>query len=179
MRRQVRPDRVGTRRGRRAGIGAATLAAAALAVGMGLAGGLAGCAVDFANRHAAQEVEARARPPGSPYLGWRIYQQRCAACHGDSAEVLGGVPGAPDLRERMRGLGPHRFIDLVLRRYEGLVAPGSPRETLVDDIVERRAGELTMPEWQGEPLVQAHLVDLHAYLVARSEGRLGPGRPAR
>lgn len=137
-----------------------------------------GCALDFANRHAAQELEAHARPPGSAYLGWRIYQQRCAACHGDSVEVLGAAPGAPDLRERMRGLGPQRFVDLVLRRYDGLV-PGAPRDTLIDDLVAGRGEPITMPAWNGEPLVQAHLVDLYAYLAARANGTLAAGRPAR
>lgn len=150
----------------------ATLAAAASLLT------LAGCAVDIANRHAGQEVDGRARAPGSAYLGWRIYQQRCAVCHGDSADIVGGTPGAPDLRERLRGLGPERFVDLVLRRYEGL-APGAPRESLVDDLAAGRGPSVAMPAWQGEPLVQAHVIDLHAYLAARAEGRVGPGRPAR
>ncbi len=142
------------------------------------AGVVAGCAVDFSNRHPAQELESRARPPGVAYLGWRIYQQRCAACHGDDADVLGATPGAPDLRERMRGLGPQRFFDLVLRRYDGL-APGAPRESLIDELASGRGEPILMPPWNGEPLVQAHLIDLHAYLSARAEGRLGPGRPPR
>ena len=54
---------------------------------------------------------------------------------------------------------------------------GSPREALVDDIVERRRGTLAMPAWQGEPVVDAHVMDLYAYLSARSEGRLPAGRP--
>jgi hypothetical protein len=34
-----------------------------------------------------------------------------------------------------------------------------------------------MPAWQGEPVVNAHVMDLYAYLSARSEGRLAAGRP--
>ena len=142
------------------------------------AGSLAGgCALDVANRHAAQQVAQQARPPGSIHLGWRIYEQRCASCHGRSADVLGAAAGAPDLRERVRDLGPQRFFGLVLRRYDGL-APGAPRATLLDELVAGRGEPITMPAWNGEPVVQAHLVDLHAYLSARAEGRQGPGRPA-
>ena len=38
-------------------------------------------------------------------------------------------------------------------------------------------GTLTMPAWQGEPVVTAHVMDLYAYLSARADGRQGPGRP--
>jgi cytochrome c5 len=153
---------------------AATLATVAMLSAAGAL--LGGCTLDLANRHAAQEMAQQARPPGSVQLGWRIYEQRCAGCHGRSADILGGVPGAPDLRDRLRDLGPRRFFDLVLRRYDGL-APGAPRATLLDELVAGRGEPITMPAWNGEPVVQAHLVDLYAYLGARAEGRLGPGRP--
>lgn len=164
---------VGARVGMAGVAGGAGVLALVAAVALG---SVSGCAVDVTNRHAAQEIEARGRAPGSAYLGWRIYQQRCAACHGDGVEPLGAVPGAPDLRERMRGLGPQRFVDLVLRRYDGLT-PGSPRDTLIDDLLAGRGDPITMPPWNGEPLVQAHVIDLYAYLSARSDGRLGPARP--
>ena len=44
--------------------------------------------------------------------------------------------------------------------------------------MDGRAGALTMPAWQNEPAVQAHVKDLYTYLAARSEGTQGPGRPA-
>jgi hypothetical protein len=34
-----------------------------------------------------------------------------------------------------------------------------------------------MPTWQGEPAVNAHILDLYTYLSARAEGRIGNGRP--
>jgi hypothetical protein len=34
------------------------------------------------------------------------------------------------------------------------------------------------PALQGKPRVNAHIVDLYAYLAARAEGLQGPGRPA-
>lgn len=139
---------------------------------------LGGCAIQWRNTEPAREMaQAAARPPGSVYAGWRVYGQRCAGCHGATAD---GGGGAPNLLLRMQGLGPQRFVDLVLRRYEADMLPpgqGSPRETLVDDIVERRRGTLAMPAWQGEPVVNAHVMDLYAYLSARSEGRLAAGRP--
>jgi len=151
----------------------AALAAATLALG----GLLAGCAVQWRNTEPARELARAAAPAGSAYGGWRVYQQRCAACHGTAAD---GAGGAPNLLLRMQGLGPQRFVDLVLRRYEADMLPpgqGSPREALVDDVLERRRGALAMPAWQGEPGVDAHVMDLYAYLAARSEGRLAAGRP--
>lgn len=136
-----------------------------------------GCAFEFRNAQPAQELARQAQPPGSVYVGWRVYQDRCARCHGAS----GGGATAPDLLPKLRTMGPQRFVDLVLRRYEwGLPVPaydGPAREALVADIVQRRAGALTMPAWQGEPRVNAHIVDLHAYLSARAQGTRGPGRP--
>jgi len=150
----------------------AALAAASVALSL-----LAGCAVQWRNTEPARQVARAAEPPGSAYAGWRVYQQRCASCHGTAAD---GAGGAPNLLLRLQGLGPQRFVDLVLRRYEADMLPpgqGSPREALVDDIVERRRGALAMPAWQGEPVVDAHVMDLYAYLAARSEGRLPAGRP--
>jgi mono/diheme cytochrome c family protein len=144
--------------------------------------GLSACqmsGVDWQNRQAAEQAARQAAPPGSTALGWRIYQQRCADCHG--AAATGGDRG-PDLSFRLRDIGPQRFVDLVLRRYDwdlGAGGAGSPRETLVDDVVERRRGEVQMPAWQGEPLVSAHIMDLYAYLAGRADGRIGPGRPLR
>jgi hypothetical protein len=94
------------------------------------------------------------------------------------------VAGVPDLVARVRGLGPRQFVDLLLTRYEWTVPPSRPerstpeREAFIDDVLRRRKGAITMPEWQGEPRVQAHVVDLYAYLSARAEGTQGPGRPA-
>jgi mono/diheme cytochrome c family protein len=142
---------------------------------------LAGCAVQIENTKAAQELEQRSRPPGSVYKGWRAFQDKCAGCHGSDA--VGGLPGVPDLLVRVRGLGPRQFVDTLLTRYEWTVPPAKPersspeREAFIDDILQRRKGAITMPEWQAEPRVNAHVVDLYAYLSARSEGTQGPGRP--
>lgn len=136
--------------------------------------------VEFENTQAAKEqARQQAQSAGSLYGGWRVYQQRCASCHGEWAD---GARGAPNLLLRMRDLGPQRFVDLVLRRYSKDLLPegaGAPRETLVDEVLERRSGAVNMPAWQGDPVVQAHVMDLYAYLNARAEGRQGPERPLR
>jgi hypothetical protein len=141
---------------------------------------LAGCAVEVQNREAAQEIARISKPPGSVYTGWRVFQDRCAGCHGPAAT---GTPGGPDLLPRVREMGSRQFVSLVLMRYDwGLpVARASgdsaAREALIDDIVQRKQYMLTMPAWQSEPRVNAHIVDLYAYLSARAQGTQGPGRP--
>ena len=58
---------------------------------------LAGCAVEVQNRQPAQELAQAARPPGSVYTGWRVFQDRCAGCHGEAGT---GSDKAPDLLAR-------------------------------------------------------------------------------
>jgi mono/diheme cytochrome c family protein len=142
---------------------------------------LAGCAVELQNRQPAQELAQQTRPPGSVYTGWRVFQDKCSVCHGPSAT---GGSGGPDLLPRVREMGARRFVGLVLNRYDWTLPPGqaasqgAAREALIDDIVQRKQGLLTMPAWQSEPRVNAHIVDLFAYLSARAEGTQGPDRPA-
>jgi mono/diheme cytochrome c family protein len=142
---------------------------------------LAGCALEIQNRQPAQELAQQARPPGSVYTGWRVFQDRCARCHGPDAT---GTAGGPDLLPRVRVMGANRFVNLVLKRYDWTLpaaqagSEGAAREALVEQIVRREEGALTMPAWQGEPRVTAHIVDLYAYVSARAEGTQGPGRPA-
>lgn len=142
---------------------------------------LAGCAVELDNTQPAQELAQAAKPPGSVYTGWRVFQDRCAACHGPDAL---GTARAPDLLPRVREMGPRRFVGLVLQRYDWALPPGQTRkegaalDQLVDQIMQRQGPAVTMPAWQGEPRVTAHVTDLFAYLSARSEGTQGVGRPA-
>ncbi|MBX3635311.1 MAG: c-type cytochrome [Rubrivivax sp.] len=151
-----------------------------LLVAAALLGACAGGSVRVQNTEPARQLaQERAAPLGSVYAGWRVFQQRCASCHGADA---GGGDGAPDLRLRLRDVGAQRFVDLVLRRYDwGLPAgsAGSPRETLVDEVVARGRGSVEMPAWQGEPVVGAHIMDLYEYLSARADGRIGPEAPPR
>jgi mono/diheme cytochrome c family protein len=133
---------------------------------------LAGCAVEVQNLQPAKELARLSAPAGSVYAGWRVFQERCAACHGPAG---GGDVGGPDLLSKVREMGPRQFVRLVLKRYDWSL-PAAP-DVLIDEVVDRRAGALTMPAWQGEPRVSAHIVDLYAYLSARAEGTQGPGRP--
>lgn len=154
-----------TRRGARAVV-------AALAVL--LAGG---CALQLRNLEPAREVaQASAPPTGSVYAGWRVFQNRCASCHGADAS---GVAGQRDLLPALRDMTPRRFVAVVLNRYDlGLVASESRGDARVDAVVRRTDGLLTMPAWDGEPVVTAHVMDLYAYLAARADGTQGRGRPA-
>ena len=142
---------------------------------------LAGCAVEVQNRQPLAAHKAAVQPQGSVYTGWRGFEDQCARCHGVDAN--GGE--GPDLALRMAEIGPRRFVDLVLRRYDWILpdeqarGDAAARETLVEAIVQRRQGALVMPAWQGEPQVEAHILDLYAYLAARADGSQGPGRPAR
>ena len=140
---------------------------------------LGGCTVDVLNTQPAREVAQLAKPPGSVYTGWRVFQARCAQCHGP---VASGGPNGPDLLPRVRDMGPRRFVDTVLTRYDWNLPPdqssGARRSAQIEDILQRKEAALTMPPWQGEPQVQAHIMDLYAYLSARAEGSQGAGRPA-
>jgi hypothetical protein len=143
---------------------------------------LTGCAVEVQNIQPAQEMAQRARPPGSVYTGWRVFQDRCANCHG--ADAIGIAGAGPDLLPRVRVMAPQRFLGVVLGRYDlGLPlaqarTEGAAREALIEGIAQRKEGALAMPEWQGEPRVNAHIVDLYAYLSARAQGTQGAGKPA-
>lgn len=143
-----------------------TLAVLAFALGLG------GCALEVQNRQPAQTVAAMGAPAGSVYTGWRVFQDRCASCHGVAAS--GGANG-PDLLPRLRALTERDFASLVLKRYEWHV-PAT--DAVLQDILKRQETPMTMPAWQGEPRVTAHIVDLYAYLSARADGRQGPGKPA-
>jgi hypothetical protein len=144
--------------------------------------GLGGCAVELQNLQPAREIAQLSKPPGSVYAGWRVFQDRCAGCHGPAAT---GGPGGPDLLPKVSVMGRRQFVGLVVSRYDwshAAVQPGSTgaeREALTDDVLQRKQGMLTMPAWQGEPVVSAHIVDLYAYVSARAQGTQGPDRPAR
>ena len=143
---------------------------------------LAGCAVEFENPKAARQAEQLAHPAGSVYAGWRVFQDKCARCHGGAAA---GTANAPDLLPVVRDMGSRQFAALVLQRYDwNHQAPkarsdSNEREAAIDVIMQRKDVPLTMPAWQGEPSVDAHILDLYAYLSARAQGRQDAGRPAQ
>ena len=143
---------------------------------------LAACAVDFRNTEPARQPAREPQPAGSVYVGWRVYEARCAACHGKDAVGPAQVPG---LLDAVREMGTRRFVDLVLCRYDWSVVGAADgddeatRRSLVEDILRRQEQAFAMPAWQDEPPVSAHVLDLYAYLSARADGAQGPGRPRR
>lgn len=141
-----------------------------------------GCAVQVQNTEPARELARAAAPEGSAYAGWRVFQDKCVACHGPAAT---GTALGPDLLPRVAAMGPRRFVNLVLKRYDwsfqsaDTAREDAAREALAEQVLQRRLGALAMPAWQDEPSVNAHVMDLYAYLSARAAGTLGPGQPGR
>jgi hypothetical protein len=140
---------------------------------------LVGCKVDFLNARPARELTPPAKV-GNLYAGWRVYQGKCSSCHGIAAT---GGEQAPDLLPIIRSMNLQQFAAIVLRRYD--LASGVSREsqdkttveTRIDQIMRASEPPIEMPTWQGEPAVNAHILDLYTYLSARAEGRIGIGRP--
>lgn len=166
--------------GRRSAIGRAVLCCAVFASALMMVGCAGQVGVELANRQAAQEVARLSRPPGSVYTGWRVFQDRCASCHGADAT---GTGIGPDLLPLVQQMGARRFVGLVLKRYDWNLAPAeagsesAALDALIEEILQRKGPGLMMPAWEGEPSVNAHIVDLYAYLSARAEGTQGKGRP--
>ncbi|NCW85992.1 MAG: hypothetical protein EBV69_07805 [Oxalobacteraceae bacterium] len=109
---------------------------------------MVGCNVDFMNARPARELTPPAKV-GNLYAGWRVYQDKCSSCHGIAATS---------------GISRKSQDETTV-------------ETRIDEVM--RAGEppIEMPTWQGEPAVNANILDLYTYLFARAEGRIGIGRP--
>lgn len=143
---------------------------------------LTACALETRHGDASREPLRESQPSGSVYVGWRVYHERCAACHGDDASGPAKVPG---LLQGVREMGTRRFVNLVLYRYDWSVVGATDgddeatRRSLVEDILRRKEQAFAMPAWQDEPPVSAHVLDLYAYLSARADGVQGPGRPRR
>ena len=54
------------------------------------------------------------------------------------------------------------------------------REAMIDEATrqERGArGQIFMPAWEVDPQIHPHILNLLAYLSARADGILGPGKP--
>lgn len=145
-----------------------------------LAALLAACAVHLDNTEPARQLARESGPSGSAYEGWRLFNQRCAACHGKDATPPAPMP---DLLDRVAQMGPRRFANLVLERYDWSekVAEDEGYEPISRTYLRQAppggTEVLHMPAWANDPAVVSHVADLYAYLSARSEGRLGAGSP--
>jgi hypothetical protein len=120
------------------------------------------------------------------YSGWRLFHTTCYGCHG-----VGGVGTdlAPNLVERIKTMTPRAFAAKVLTSYR-LVSPGESgplderereRQATLEALMRRERGgergKVVMPAWESDPAVPPHVLDLYAYLSARADGVLGPGKP--
>lgn len=141
---------------------------------------LTGCTVDFMNAKPAQEVKASRPPTGDLYAGLRVFQDKCSSCHGSTAT---GTDKAPNLLPIVKEMNARQFAELVLKRYD--LGSGMPSnlqdkktfDTRIEEIMRGTEPPIEMPAWQGEPAVNAHILDLYTYLSYRAEGRLGADRP--
>jgi len=120
----------------------------------------------------------------STYLGWRVFHSTCYGCHGVDAT---GTSVAPNLVERIKKLSARDFGIKVLSRYRITISAQTAsgddktelREAFLQQVMSRERGDVLMPAWENDPNVKPHLLDLYAYLRARADGALAPGRPER
>jgi hypothetical protein len=150
--------------------------------GASIAALLAACAVRLENTEPAEQLARESMPSGSAYEGWRLFNQRCAGCHGKDAAAPAPMP---DLLDRVAQMGPRRFANLVLVRYDWskTVAEDEGYESIPRIYLQKTplggTQVLEMPAWANDPAVVGHVADLYAYLSARADGRLGTGSPPR
>ena len=119
------------------------------------------------------------------YAGWKLFHSSCHGCHG-----VGGVGTgiAPNLVDKIGNYTPRGFATKVLSSYR--IVPMSPdsgppetlaeREALLELVMKRerqQRGQPLMPAWDADLTVAPHVLDLYAYLSARADGGLGPGKP--
>lgn len=90
------------------------------------------------------------------YIGWRTFASSCLRCHGQDAV---GSTFAPSLLDRMKEIDKEQFMSSVAEGYTGEVG--------------------VMPPWKDNPNVNKRYEELYAYLMARADGALPPGRPQR
>ncbi|HXE58684.1 MAG TPA: cytochrome c [Gemmatimonadales bacterium] len=119
----------------------------------------------------APRAAAAAPPVGDPYHrpprdtvspaeydGWKQYNLNCARCHGE--DVLGTT------------IAPHLLQSLK---------PGGsiPTKAAFIQVVCQGRPERGMPAWCPLGMEPTTIERIYAYVKGRSEGRIGPGRPAR
>ena len=120
----------------------------------------------------------------STFLGWRAYHSTCHGCHGVDAT---GTSVAPDLVVAVGSMTAREFSTKVLTRYRIVIGfdeiagddQTALRAAIMEQVMRRESGELIMPAWGDNPNIQPHVLDLYAYLRARADGALGPGRPEK
>jgi methanol metabolism-related c-type cytochrome len=94
------------------------------------------------------------------YNGYRRYGDSCMRCHGPDGA---GSSYAPDLTDSLKRLSQDDFQTIVIQGRTNVSTSNDrvmPSFGLVADVVN-------------------YLDDIYAYLKARSDGKLGRGRPVR
>ena len=91
------------------------------------------------------------------YDGWKQYNLNCARCHGE--DVLGST------------IAPHLIMSL---KPDG---PINTQEAFTQVVCAGRPA-LGMPSWCALGMEPAKINQLYSYVKGRSEGKIGPGRPA-
>jgi mono/diheme cytochrome c family protein len=142
-------------------VGARALVLASALVALVLAGAPGGAVPARAQqaadpREVAQQGDKNAAEQatgGSVYQGWKMFHVYCYRCHGTDAIHNPSMPG-PDLRDSVKSLPPDQYHQTV---KDGRLPKG-------------------MPAW-GQLLTEKQVKDVYAYLLARSNGSLKPGRP--
>lgn len=91
------------------------------------------------------------------FIGWRMYNTNCLACHGPDAK---GSSMAPNLMTRLNTTVDYdRYVFVMTEGYTG------------------RMG--AMPSFSRNQAVMDRLPAIYQYLKARADGALGEGRPER
>ncbi|HKW52895.1 MAG TPA: cytochrome c [Stellaceae bacterium] len=94
------------------------------------------------------------------YNGWRRYTESCLRCHGPDGA---GSSYGPDLTESLKSMSEDDFKDVVINGRKNV----------------NTASENVMPPFGEAEDVVTYLDDIYGYLKARSDGKLGRGRPER
>jgi mono/diheme cytochrome c family protein len=126
--------------------------------------GMAMAALALGTRVHAQEVRdqwhqaPRDTVSQEVYDGWKQYNLNCARCHGE--DVL-GTTIAPHLLMSLKPDGPINTKEAFLQ----VVCAGRP--------------EKGMPSWCALGMDPPTIEKIYAYVKARSDAKMSPGRPAR
>ncbi len=109
------------------------------------------------------------------YNGYRRYHNSCHRCHGPNAV---GSSFAQSLIESLRELDELQFFNIVKHgRIDGRIGAAADDKPIAS---YSAAGEKrVMPAFYKDPNVMEYLDDIYAYVKARSDGAIGPGRPPR
>jgi methanol metabolism-related c-type cytochrome len=94
------------------------------------------------------------------YSGYRRYNAECEVCHGPDGE---GSTFAPSLVDSLKKMTYSEFVNVVVNGRKN-----------VDS-----ANNKVMPSFGTNPNVMCYLDDIFVYLRARSDGKLGRGRPSK